>query len=152
MSTHSPLLPSPMSPEREAVMQARAARGETLSQPSDQAGVTESIRRRHASQRKDGMHVASRIARTGTSEARFDDDGEPLERSTEWSAADRYLATQPGTREARAALRLWRQSRKPNHAAADNRSERGGEQVVPTPPEVLRPVVANGQQFAEFSE
>ena len=115
MATHSPLLPSPMSEDRVNIMQGRAERGESLAQAEDQPVVTESIRRRHASQRKDGMHTTARSvrgpAKALAGDARFDEDGEPIERVGEFDCCDRYLKTKPGSESAAHALRIWRQQR-----------------------------------------
>lgn len=93
----------------------RASRSESLSQAIDQPGVTESIRSRHASQRMDGIHTAARSVgsrpSTVSAESRFDENGEPIEKASDFAAMDRYLGTRPGTESAAHALRIWRDER-----------------------------------------
>ena len=104
-----------MSEDRELEIQGRAERGESLAQASDQPVVTESIRRRHASQRKDGMHTTARSvrgpAKALAGDARFDEDGNEIEKVGEFDCCDRYLATKIGTESAAHALQIWRQQR-----------------------------------------
>ena len=108
-------LPSPMSEEREAVMRDRAANGEELAVPADNSGVTESIRRRHTSQRKNGFNATARSvrgpAKALAGDARFTEDGDEIGKASDFTALDRYLATTPGTDSAAHALRLWKQER-----------------------------------------
>lgn len=106
MSGKSPLLPSPMTSEREELMRARAAAGEQIAQAADQGGVTESIQRRHASVNKNGFSAnARKVHKTGpTKDAKFDDDGDEIITETDAVLWQKYFATSPGSRAARGAM------------------------------------------------
>ncbi len=111
MASQNPMLPSPMSAEREAVLRGRLERGETLARPEDQPAVTESIKRRHVKTGKNG-HTAHtrRIGQRSKHErdSKFDDDGELREQARE---GQRYFATEAGTKEAADALRICKAGR-----------------------------------------
>jgi len=106
MSGKSPLIPSPMTSEREELMRKRAAAGEQITQAADQGGVTESIQRRHASQNKNGFSSnARKVHKTGpTKDAKFDDDGDEIIAETDAVLWQKYFATSPGSRAARGAM------------------------------------------------
>lgn len=106
MSGKSPLIPSPMTPEREELMRTRAAAGEQIAQAADQGGVTESIQRRHASQNKNGFSSnARKVHKTKpTKDARFDDDGDAIIAETDAVLWQKYFATSPGSSAARSAM------------------------------------------------
>lgn len=104
MATHSQLIPGPMTDERLATMQARLEAGKELAQAADQDFVTDSIQRRHASQRKNGFNAQARSVghkrTTVNSDARFTGDGDEIDRSDNvWAAIDLYSESPPGTRE-----------------------------------------------------
>ena len=111
MTDSRPPIPSPMTPARLRLMQARAAKGQPLTQPGDNAGVTASLRNRSTSLA--GHAVLARAVghkrKLQTSKlAKFDDDGDEIEIPDEFAAVDRYLATKPGSAAALAALAAWR--------------------------------------------
>lgn len=97
MSGTSPSIPSPMTPERLKLMQQRAEAGEPLALQTDRP----EIKRRHASQRKNGHNGSTR--RVGhrakqTVDSRFDDEGEPIKQDPEERLWKQYLdETKPGT-------------------------------------------------------
>lgn len=95
-STETRPIPSPMTEERLKLMQARAAKGETLTGPADQPAVTKSIGERGKKTSKHGFTVLARSVgnrnkNNRTREARFDDDGEAIEEWHPFAALDRYL-------------------------------------------------------------
>ncbi len=127
MASQNPMLPSPMSAEREAVLRGRLERGETLARPEDQPAVTESIKRRHVKTGKNG-HTAHtrRIGQRSKHErdSKFDDDGELREQASEFSDCDRYLSTEPGTAAAALALRMWKAGRELRNVTCSESSKK----------------------------
>lgn len=92
-------------------MQQRAAKQQPLTRPSDNSGVTASLRNRSTSLA--GHAVMARAVghkrKVQTSKlAKFDDDGDEIEIPDEFAAVDRYLQTKPGSEAALAALAAWR--------------------------------------------
>ena len=101
--------PSPMTRGRLRVMQDRLTRNEPLAIAEDQPRVARSIQRRYTARARSVGLGGKPPARD--KEARFDEDGEPLDDRNDVDAVDRYLATQPGTESAAHALRIWKMQR-----------------------------------------
>lgn len=111
-----PLIPLAMDSSRLLLMQQRAERGEPLAQMDDQEQVTASIKKRHAKTGQNGHTVLARSVghkqKVQVSKiANFDDDGDEIERLTDFTLIDRYLDTKPGTQAALLALADVRNSR-----------------------------------------
>lgn len=87
----NPMIPSPMTEERLRLFQKRAEAQQSIARRSDRDGATG----RHASTSLAGTHTHARSvgSRIRTSrESKYDEDGEELEVSSDFTALDRYLA------------------------------------------------------------
>ena len=96
-----PLLPSPMTPERLALLQRRLAAGKPLAVRSDNKEVSETMKRNHGLRGKPQP----------TQYSKYDEDGEEIDDKSAYALLDRYLSTKIGSREAAVALRRFMSSR-----------------------------------------